>query len=169
MLIDLTNKPFDEITALGRDYFKTRRLAIAEECFIEALKQAEVFGENDLRLASSLNNLAALYHSQGKYAFAEEHYKRALKVHENVHGADHQEVAPVLMNLALVYCVKSRYDEAEALFLKAIAIKESHFGSNAQELISVLTNYARMLEREGRKEEAEKLDQRVAEIKALAS
>jgi len=36
-----------------------------------ALKEAEDFGEQDPRLASTLNNLAFLYYAQGRYVKAE--------------------------------------------------------------------------------------------------
>jgi tetratricopeptide (TPR) repeat protein len=42
-----------------------------------ALKEAQDFGEQDPRLATSLNNLALLYHAQGRYGDAEPLYKRA--------------------------------------------------------------------------------------------
>jgi len=46
----------------------------------EALKVAEsTFGPDHPNVATSLNNLAILYHSQGKYAEAEPLYKRRWK------------------------------------------------------------------------------------------
>ncbi len=54
----------------------------AEKLLLAALKEAEKFGEQDLRLATSLNNLATLYRSQGKDAQAEPLYPRALAIRE---------------------------------------------------------------------------------------
>ena len=42
----------------------------AEDWFKSALTEAEVFGPDDPRLATSLNNLAKLYRAQGKHAEA---------------------------------------------------------------------------------------------------
>ncbi len=43
----------------------------AEKQLVAALKEAEGFGPQDPRLATSLNELALLYRAQGKYAEAE--------------------------------------------------------------------------------------------------
>ena len=51
------------------------------EVATEALKVAQkTFGPNHPNVATSLNNLAALYDSQGKYAEAEPFYKLALTI-----------------------------------------------------------------------------------------
>ena len=60
----------------------------------EALKIAEGnVGPNHPDVATSLNNLAALYGTQGLYAVAEPLYKRALKISENALGPSHPHVA----------------------------------------------------------------------------
>ena len=41
----------------------------------------------------ALNNLAALYDNQGRYAEAEPLYKRALAIQEKALGPDHPDVA----------------------------------------------------------------------------
>jgi len=49
------------------------RYVDAERLWSAALEEAEEFGVEDLRFATSLNNLASLYQAQGKYAEAEPH------------------------------------------------------------------------------------------------
>ncbi len=56
--------------------------AEAEDLYLAALKEAESFGEQDTRLATTLNNLAALYRLQGKYIEAEPLHRRALAILE---------------------------------------------------------------------------------------
>ena len=56
-----------------------------------------------IRCRSSLNNLAGLYHAQGRYADAEPLYKRALAICEKALGPDHPDVALSLNNLAALY------------------------------------------------------------------
>jgi len=63
--------------------------AQAEKLLLAALKEAEKFGEQDLRFAASLNNLAALYDTQGKYAQAEPLFQRALAIWEKILGPEH--------------------------------------------------------------------------------
>jgi tetratricopeptide (TPR) repeat protein len=53
-------------------------------------------------VATSLNCLAAVYQSQGKYAEAEPLYKRSLKIREKALGKDHPYVATSLNNLGLL-------------------------------------------------------------------
>jgi tetratricopeptide (TPR) repeat protein len=54
-------------------------------------------------VATSLNNLAALYQAQGRYGEAEPLYQRSLHIREQQLGADHPDVATSLNNLALLY------------------------------------------------------------------
>ncbi len=60
----------------------------AEDQLGAALKEAEGFGPQDPRLATSLNNLALLYHDQGRYAEAEPLYERALAIVEKALGPE---------------------------------------------------------------------------------
>ncbi len=54
-------------------------------------------------MATSLNNLAELYRTQGQYAQAEPLHKRSLAIREKALGPDHPSVAASLNNLALLY------------------------------------------------------------------
>jgi tetratricopeptide (TPR) repeat protein len=69
-----------------------------------------------------LNNLAALYQTQGQYAQAEPLYKRSLAIREKAHGPDHPDVATSLENMAELYGKTGRDKEAEALGKRAVAI-----------------------------------------------
>ncbi len=66
-------------------------------------------------MATSLNNLALLYDSQGKYAQAEPLYKQALAIKEKVLGPDHPDVAIVLENMVEFYKKIGEVDEAKRL------------------------------------------------------
>ena len=74
-------------------------------------------------MAASLNNLAALYKSQGKYEQAEPLYKRSLAIVEKALGPDHPNVATSLENLATLYRATKRDEEAEKLEQRATAIR----------------------------------------------
>ena len=73
-----------------------------------ALEEAESFGPDDERLATSLNNLAALYRAQGQYDRAEPLYKRSLAIREEALGTEHPDVAQSLNNLAELYGTQGR-------------------------------------------------------------
>lgn len=82
----------------------------------KALKVAEeIVGPDHPSVATSLNNLAALYETQGHYAQAEPLYKRALQIHEKALGPDHPRVATSLNNLSALYRATGRILEAQEL------------------------------------------------------
>lgn len=71
---------WETLTADAAKTYQKADYVEAEKLLLAALKEAEKFGEQDLRLATSLNNLATLYRAQGKNAQAEPLYARALAI-----------------------------------------------------------------------------------------
>ena len=60
----------------------------------EALTLArQIWGEEHPNIATSLNNLAYLYNSQGRYAEALPLYQQALEMHTRLFAGDHRYVA----------------------------------------------------------------------------
>ena len=77
------------------------RYAEAEPMYRRALEIYELqLGPTHPDTARSLNNLAALYDTQGKFADAEPLYRRALEINERVLGADHPHTQIVRRNYA---------------------------------------------------------------------
>ena len=74
-------------------------------------------------MATSLNNLANLYHDQGQHAKAEPLYQRALAMREKALGSEHPNVATVLENYAILLGSMGRAEEAEPLKARARAIR----------------------------------------------
>ena len=90
----------------------------------KALEVAEKnVGPNHPAVATSLNNLAGLYSTQGHYAQAEPLYKRALAIAEEALGPGHPLVATTLNNLAALYRATNRDKEAETLEKRAARIR----------------------------------------------
>jgi tetratricopeptide (TPR) repeat protein len=54
-------------------------------------------------VATSFNNLAELYKSQGRYSEAEPLYQQALALRQKLLGDEHPDVATSFNNLALLY------------------------------------------------------------------
>ncbi|MDK2459800.1 tetratricopeptide repeat protein, partial [Aphanizomenon sp. PH219] len=67
----------------------------------------------------SLNNLAGLYESQGRYNDAEPLYLQSLDIRKRQLGDDHPDVASSLNNLAGLYESQGKYSEAENLAKQA--------------------------------------------------
>jgi len=89
-----------------------------------ALEVAEkAVGPDHPDVATSLNNLALLYETQGAYAKAEPLYTRSLAIRKNALGSDHPDVAQSLNNLAGLYRATGREKEAIALERRAAKIQ----------------------------------------------
>ena len=117
--------------------------------------QKELGLEEDV--ASSLNNLAYLYRSQGRYSEAEPLYIQALALKRQLLGEEHPDVATSLNNLAALYRSQGRYSEAEPLYIQALALKRQLLGEEHPDVVSSLNNLAALYDSQGRYSEAEPL------------
>ncbi len=153
----------------GREAFAKNRTVQAEQFFLQALKQATEAGDAEDNVAATLNNLAAVYHTQGKYQWAEERYKTALGIQERLCGKNSAPVATTVFNLAVLCSAKRRFEEAEQLYKRAMNIRETLFGENSPELVAVLRQYAELLKRLNRLDESARIQQRAVAIQAQGS
>ena len=110
--------------------------------------------------ARALNNLAALYRAQGRYAEAEPLYRRSLAIREKALGPEHPDVGTALNNLALLYQAQGRYAEAEPLYRRSLAIREKALGPEHPDVGTALNNLAVLYRAQGRYAEAEPLYRR---------
>ena len=141
----------------------------AEPLYERALAITErALGPDHPDTAQSLNNLAALYGSQGHYEQAEPLYQRALAISEKALGPDHPSTATSLNNLAALYRSQGRYEEAEPLYQRALAISEKALGPDHPSTATSLNNLAELYRSQGRYEEAEPLLQRALGIREKA-
>ena len=115
--------------------------AKAEEYYNKALGiYLKKLGADHPYVATSYNNLAGVYDSQGKYAKAEEYYNKALGIYLKKLGADHPDVATSYNNLAGVYDSQGKYFDANNAYQKALLVMFKNPASvNKGEL---LKNYA---------------------------
>jgi len=141
----------------------------------EALKQClrireKLLPKDDTIVATTLNNLAGLYRSQGKYKKAELLYKRSLGIRETKLGKDHPDVAATLNNLAALYRSQGKYKEAEPLYKRSLWIRETKLGKHHPDVATTLNNLALLYMSQGKYKEAETLYKRSLGIveKALA-
>jgi len=115
--------PWERHNAAGLTSYEEGYYAEAEEHWKAALKEAENFGPQDPRLATSLNNLAVLYRAQGRYAEAEPRYTRALAIFEKALGPEHPVVAMSLENYAAFLRETGRETKAQKVKARATAIR----------------------------------------------
>ena len=121
-------------------------------------------GENHPDVATSLNNLAALYRNQGKYNEAEPLLLRCLKIVRKTLGENHPDFVQSLTNLAGLYNSQGKYNEAEPLYQRSLSITEKQLGENHPEVANSLNNLAFLYNDQGNYAEAKNLSQRALTI-----
>jgi len=115
-------------------------------------------------VAASLNGLANLYWTIGRYQKAESLYKRALEIGEKVLGPEHPYVAGSLNNLAILYYKLGDYQKAGPLYKRALEIYEKALGPEHPYVATSLNNLAPLYYDLGDYHKAEPLYKRVLEI-----
>ncbi len=119
-----------------------------------AIREALPEGANP-EVASSLNDLAALWRNRGRPVEAETLFRRALELDRKTFGDAHPVVATTLNNLALLLKDQSRFAEAESLCRAGLAIRMSALPEDDPDVARSLNNLATLLQAQGRYSEAE--------------
>jgi CHAT domain-containing protein len=114
-------------------------------------------GDNHPDTAQSLNNLAELYLSQGRYSEAEPLLKQSLAIRKQQLGDNHPDTAQSLNNLAGLYQSQGRYSEAEPLYKEALFIFKQQLGNNHPDVAQTLNNLATLYWNQGKYPEADEL------------
>lgn len=157
---------WDEDAQAGVQTYLHGDYAAAERHLLAALRTAEEIGPEDPRLALSLNNLALVYHAQGRYDEAEPVYQRAITITERALGPGHPNLAASLGNLAELYRTQEKYVEAEPLYRKALVIWEQALGSYDLQAALWLEDCAYVLRKLNRNQEAAEMEARANVIRA---
>ncbi|KAJ1469068.1 hypothetical protein T484DRAFT_1982955, partial [Baffinella frigidus] len=118
----------------------------------------KVHGEEHPDVATSYNNIASLFQSQGKYPEALELHTKSLAIDLKLHGPEHPGVARSYNNMACVY-FKSQGKEKEAMefFEKSLAINLKFFGPEHPEVLGLYNNMAAVFFSQGKYEESMEL------------
>ena len=123
-----------------------------------------LLGNEHPSVATSLNNLAGLYNSQGRYSEAEPLYRQALEMIKRLLGNEHPYVATSLNNLALLYNSQGRYSEAEPIYRQALEMRKRLLGNEHPDVAASLNNLAGLYNSQGRYSEAEPLLRQALEM-----
>ncbi|HEY9878378.1 MAG TPA: tetratricopeptide repeat protein [Leptolyngbyaceae cyanobacterium] len=115
-------------------------------------------GENHPDVAFSLNNLALLYHQQGRTQEAETLYSKALEQIRLLFGKADPTLSTGLNNLASLYRTQGRLVEAEGLYRHSLETAQQ-WGELPATLITSFNNLAELYRSQGRNDEAEPLYQ----------
>src|SRR5688572_23723424 len=128
----------------GRRFFGKGDFARAEQAFVAAIREAEQLGAADLRLATSLANLAQLKLRQRKYDDADRLFRRSLQIRESTLGPDHASLVQTVNGLAAVCYARGDIDAAEPLFQRALSITERRLGAQHPDIVTSLNSLARI-------------------------
>ncbi|MBD2598067.1 tetratricopeptide repeat protein [Nostoc spongiaeforme FACHB-130] len=116
-------------------------------------------------LATSLNNLAYLYRSQGRYSEAETLFLQALLLKRKLLGEEQPSIASSLNNLASLYESQGKYSEAEPLYRQALEMRQRLLGKEHPDVAQSLNNLALLYTTQGRYNESEPLHRQALEMK----
>jgi CHAT domain-containing protein/tetratricopeptide (TPR) repeat protein len=139
---------------LGNLYLQTGKYDRAEQHFVTALTlRAQNPGKQSQDYVTTLNSLAALYHSIGRYEVADTLYRETLMLWNK----KHPDYAAIRGNLAQLNIDMGRYDVTEAMYREVIA----ELGEQHDMYAISLNNLANLFQKTGRYDEAEALYHRV--------
>lgn len=105
--------------SLSKTAKNTQQKDKAEELQRKALQEAEQFGENDLRVAQSLYDLAAIHMSRAQLAQARQEYERCLSILDKNNNRE-PILESTLFELGEIYSTESAYAKAEPMFFRYI-------------------------------------------------
>lgn len=154
----------DRYITVGQDLFRAGRFVEAEKSFLAANAEAQKLGPRDGRLATTLNNLMAVYERQGRYAEAEQLCTSALNLDEKAFGTTHPTISRDLNNLALLYDRENKNAESERIHKIALDLDQKIFGPDHPNVAVELQNYAALLRKLNRYAEAKQLERQANQI-----
>jgi tetratricopeptide (TPR) repeat protein len=105
--------------------------AAAEQAFRQALHEAERFGANDSRVASTLNGLGLVYKDAKRYPEADAAFRHALDILDGGATAGSVDVADIDFSLASVLIDQGRPQAAIPLLDKSLSIYEQLTGGQS--------------------------------------
>jgi tetratricopeptide (TPR) repeat protein len=129
---------------------EAERKAFSEGRYLEAvnyaqaaLKEAEAFGAQDSRLATSLHNAGELYTRLERYDEAERLLQRALSIREK--ASENAEAARTICALGKLNQGRGNRDKAERLYRQSLAIREKVLGRDHPDVAESLSGLAGVL------------------------
>jgi CHAT domain-containing protein/tetratricopeptide (TPR) repeat protein len=103
----------------------TEKLQKETEIAKRSLAQSEkALPAGHIDIARSLDNLASLYHAQGRLGEAEALFRRSLSIREKALGPDHPDNGTAINGLAILCDTEGRYAEAESLYRRVVEIAQ---------------------------------------------
>ncbi|HEV3307806.1 MAG TPA: VWA domain-containing protein [Candidatus Sulfotelmatobacter sp.] len=141
--ISLGQSSWEDKNRSGEKAFQEGRLLEASRLFNEALRDAEQFGPNDVRLAPIYNNLALVSFVQNNFIASETLYEKSIAVMQ-AQGQQNPLLLPVLDNLTSLYVKQWAFANAIRTSWRACQIREKKFGPASLELATGMNKLANL-------------------------
>jgi tetratricopeptide (TPR) repeat protein len=90
----------------------------------------KILGKDHPDVATSYNNIGAVYKDQGKKDKALKYCNKALDIELKILGKDHLDVAISYSNIGLIYEKQGKYKEAFEYYNKAFKICKKRLGTS---------------------------------------
>jgi tetratricopeptide (TPR) repeat protein len=100
-----------------------------------------------------MNDLAAVYHDQGRAQEAEDLFLKTLEINRELHGDVHPNVFEACLNLGAFYRSQGRYEEAEQFLTRAIDLGRELWNADSP-LVAPMSSLATVYRDQGRYPEA---------------
>lgn len=126
-----------KVAALYRQGQPAEAIAVNNE-ILET--QATILGKQHPDYATSLGNLATLYHSVGELRQAKQCLSEAAQTTRAILGDQHPRYAGSLNNLAMLHLALNEPGQATSLLSKAMDIRREVYGTQSQEYAQSLNN-----------------------------
>ncbi len=138
--------------AAGAAAFRQGNFPQVEKQYKAAVAEAEKFGRNDLRVATSLISLAGLqFEIPGPYGYTQRRYHtagpllaRALKIMETAHGREDPSLLGILDILPPIYFGMEKYAQGARYSERALAIREKTLGPEHLDVADNLDSLAHL-------------------------
>ncbi len=150
---------------LGLIYLRLGLIEKAEPFLLSSFKNSKnLYGEDDIRYANSMKNLAFLYKVKGNFKKAESLYLGALNIYKKSLKENSLEVAKVLNDTGEFYRVMGNYKKSEEFLKRSLKIFQETLGIYNEEVTTCLNNLAILYEMKKEYGKAENIYKRILSI-----
>jgi serine/threonine protein kinase/Tfp pilus assembly protein PilF len=152
---------------VGDSYLQLGLYAESERQMDRALGlRRRVLGARDPETLKSMQALAEVYQSQGKYSDAESLLKDLLQVERATGKQESREALDAMHSLAVISTLGHvDYRSAESQYLQVLDVQRRVLGENDAATVSTMNDLAAVLTRESKFAQAEELYRKVVEIR----
>ena len=117
----------------------------------------EIFGNDHLDVAATLENIAILEWNKGNYAAAETHFKESLEIRLRLLGEESEEAATSLNNLGVLYATQGELEKSEPFIRESLSLRRKLLDNDHPDLAESINNLGNILYNMGNLDAAELL------------